>query len=82
MRDIIVLVVASVLVYPTASVLYVLLGGGINGILACFVLGLITYMAIRTLVSSTVEFYRWRRDMTRQKKAGMVNSKYGTTDHR
>lgn len=75
MKQTIIIVLAVVLVIPTASVLYALAGGGTLGTILCMLLGVVAYLSVGFLVGLVVEAYEWikyRKDWTNEDKGGKL----------
>lgn len=58
-RNIITMLLGLLLAIPVAPVLYVFMGGGLMGFVACFLLGIVASAAMRRAVNGVVEGYNW-----------------------
>ena len=60
-RNTITMLLGLLLAIPVAPVLYALVGGGLTGFVACFLLGMVASAAMRRAVNGVVEGYNWVR---------------------
>lgn len=60
-RNTITMLLGLLLVVPVAPVLYTLVGGGLVGLVACFLLGVVASAAMRRAVNGVVEGYNWTK---------------------